>query len=272
MATGGKWTLFLDSVLSIVVISVVIGYTRCAWHIRLYTDSVLLLLGLGGNVVRFIKNESGVPLHLWNGEEGECVCMCSWHLVYLWVSVAWLLYKDISALSTETNQTMSYFFRCCLWEVEKPHLAQTTVQNHCRHSASRAVSLIQDHLQLSPPRDSLLETGGYENKPLPTLSTTNPTPDWTGRETRPKGLDWKQESLCQVAWHTLIDMDKEVGVSGDVCVWVWHVTQQTCLPECAKQFSTWVLTAKPQHPNQLLSHQRLKPCSYPTISEMLCCV
>lgn len=26
---------------------------------------------------------------------------------------------------------------------------------------------------------------------------------------------------------------------------------------------------KPQHPNQPLSHQRLKPCSYPSISEML---
>ncbi len=52
------------------------------------------------------------------------------------------------------------------------------------------------------------------------------------------GLDWKQETLCQVVQHTLIDMDKEVGVSGDMYVWVGHVTQQTCLPECAKQFST----------------------------------
>lgn len=53
-------------------------------------------------------------------------------------------------------------------------------------------------------------------------------------------------------------------------VWVGHVTRQTCLPECAKQFSTWVLTEKPQHPNQLLSHQRLKLCSYPAIPEMCC--
>lgn len=41
VATGGKWTLFLDSVLSIVGITVVIGYTVCAWHIRLYTDSFI---------------------------------------------------------------------------------------------------------------------------------------------------------------------------------------------------------------------------------------
>lgn len=96
------------------------------------------------------------------------------------------------------------------------------------------------------------------------------TADSAGRETRRMGLDWEKESACQAARHISIDVDKEVGVSGDVCEWVGHVTQQTCLPECAKQFSTWVSTVKPQDPNQLLSHQRLKPCSYPSISEMLC--
>lgn len=34
------------------------------------------------------------------------------------------------------------------------------------------------------------------------------------------------------------DVDKEVGEPEDVSVRVRHVTQQTCLPECAKQFST----------------------------------
>lgn len=48
------------------------------------------------------------------------------------------------------------------------------------------------------------------------------------------GLDWKQESLCQVAQHAPIDEDKEVWVSGDVRVWAGHVTRQTCSPECAK--------------------------------------
>lgn len=42
VATGGKWTLFLDSVLPVLILtSVIIGHTVCAWHIRLYTDSFI---------------------------------------------------------------------------------------------------------------------------------------------------------------------------------------------------------------------------------------
>lgn len=48
-----------------------------------------------------------------------------------------------------------------------------------------------------------------------------------------------------------------------------HVTQQACFPESTRQFSTWVLTAKPQQPSQPLSHQRPKSTSYPTIPKTL---
>lgn len=194
-----------------------------------------------------------------------CTCECQCGTGSIKTSYPWIQKK---------KQTKSYFFslrnyiRRSRIEKKEAHLAQNTEQNHQQHSASQAVSLIQDHLQLSPPRDSLRGWGIKKTNHSQLSAPWTSTPDLTGRETRPMGLDWKQESPCQARpstpWHTWI---RRWGYQEMcVCVWVGHVTQQTCLPECAKQFSTWVLTVKPQHPNQLLSHQRLKLCILPNYS------
>lgn len=45
---------------------------------------------------------------------------------------------------------------------------------------------------------------------------------------------------------TMLELEREVEASDDV--WRKHVIQQTCSPECTKQFSTWVMTVKPQTP------------------------
>ncbi len=166
-----------------------------------------------------------------------------------------------------------------LWEItsedsglKNARLAQGAVQNRQQHSASGAVGLIQEHLQLSPPRDSLWDWGMKKQ--------TTPNTQHHQLHTR---LNWKRNQTNGLGLETgdplpsgLTHPDRHGweggGLSGDVHLWVGHVTQQTGLPECAKQFSTWVLTAKPQHPNRQLSHQRLKPCSYATIWEMLCCI
>lgn len=170
--------------------------------------------------------------------EKVCACMCCQYLVYLRV---WPPHKDISPPSTEKNQTMSYFFRCCLWEItsEDPgfrnaRLAQTTVQNRRQRSARRAVSLIQERSQLSPPRDSLRDWGIKKQT----------TPNTQHHQLRTR-LNWKRNQTDGFGLETGVPLpsglahpdrheDKEVGVSGDVCVWVRHVTQQTCSPECAK--------------------------------------
>lgn len=87
-----------------------------------------------------------------------------------------------------------------------------------------------------------------------------PQHTWTGEGMSPKGLGWKQESRCQLAFQTLNDMDKEAwgGGSGDT----WH-SRRFC-QECAEQFSTSVSTVKPRHPNRLLSHPRPKSTSRPS--------
>lgn len=53
---------------------------------------------------------------LYEMEKRKCVSAC---VSGTWCTCecAWLLFKDISPLNTEKNQTMSYFFRCCLWEI-----------------------------------------------------------------------------------------------------------------------------------------------------------
>lgn len=54
-----------------------------------------------------------------------------------------------------------------------------------------------------------------------------PQRTWTGEGMSPKGLGWKQESRCQLAFQTLNDVDKEAWGGGS-----WrHVTQQTRLPK-----------------------------------------
>lgn len=128
-----SWTLFLHFVLWIVAISVIIGYTVYAVH-----RQFLLPWGFGGNVVRFIKMslESG---HLWNRrrKKRKCICMCSWHLLYLWMRP---LYEDPPSLPAPWTKTISYYFLDVVSgksrlksvdpRVKKPRLAQTAVQNH----------------------------------------------------------------------------------------------------------------------------------------------
>lgn len=87
-----------------------------------------------------------------------------------------------------------------------------------------------------------------------------PQRTWTGEGMSPKGLGWKQESRCQLAFQTLNDVDKEAwrGAPGDT----WR-SRRVC-QKCAEQFSTSVSTVKPQHPNRLLSHLRPKSTSRPS--------
>lgn len=84
-----------------------------------------------------------------------------------------------------------------LWEnvSENSGLKQAGLaQNQQKHSANQEVSLTI----YSPftSENSLLDWGMKQTTP-----STPPAPDLdlTGRQTRPMGLGWKQESLCQVA-------------------------------------------------------------------------
>lgn len=189
-------------------------------------------------------------------------------LAYLWEQ--WLLYKDSSPLNTDLKKRSFLSLEKCIWKFRLETRSSGT-----NRSAKPRTTLCQPSSQPDTRAFTALTSEesqldwGWNNKPLPKLHTAPQQPQLEGK---PDGWVWtgKKESLCQAASHILIVTDKEVGVSGDVCERVGHVTQQTCLPECAKQFSTWVSTVKPQDPNQLLSHQRLKPCSHPSISEMLC--
>lgn len=198
VATGGKWTLFLVSVFSLVVITVVVGYTVCAWHFWLYTDCFLLLLDLGGNAVRFMKWVwSRKTFMKWRRKRERAAHV--FLVLGVPVSVVATVQRHLTPeYSKETKQWVITFFSGKLHQKILGCKRLVWHENRRQHSASQAVSLIHDRLQPSPLWDSLLDEGGIrKNKPLPTLSTTNSTPDWTGRETRLRGLDWKQESLCQ---------------------------------------------------------------------------
>lgn len=97
VATGGKWTLFLVSVFSAVVITVVVGYTVCAWHFLLYTDCFFIAAGFRRECGK-IYEMSLAQEDLYEMEKKKRERSAFWYSVYLWVG--WRLYKDISSPNT----------------------------------------------------------------------------------------------------------------------------------------------------------------------------
>lgn len=204
------------------------------------------------------------------------------------VSGTWCTYecgggctKTSHLLNAGRNQTMSYFFfsgklhqKIQKGRVKKKIKMPVWLKPQYKTANNSPLPAEQSawykNIYSSHLHGIVCETEVWKNKPLPTRSTTR--------------LNWKRNQSDGFGLETGVPLpsglahpDRRGWGGGGIrrrrrmCgLDTWH--GRRCLPECAKQFSTWVLTAKPQHPNQLLSHQRPKPCSYATISEMLCCV
>lgn len=106
-----SWTL-----LSVAAITVVIGYTVCSRHIRMYTDS-FYCWGFRRECRTAHKNKSGAQRFLWKATKKK-VCVCGSTCVSVWLPS-----KEISHFNTTKDQTTSHVCRCFCREV--PHQSRT---------------------------------------------------------------------------------------------------------------------------------------------------
>lgn len=195
------------------------------------TQTVLLLQGLGGNVGRFTK-------WVWSGKAfiklwRKKVCLCESECV----SGTWCTYE--CGMATVQRHLTSQYFDDYLYVVSGK-------RNHMKHdwkgSRQPPVSQKQTNLQLSPPRDGLLDcriikqtTAHHQLHTRLNWKRRNQIAGfWLERQAPPS--KWPRSP-----WETWI---RRWGYQM-MCV-CWLDTWLSSLSECAKQFSTWVLTIKPQ--------------------------